>query len=56
MNSYKLLDDAGYIVDSGDIFLDALNAGDKFKDNSVTLDELIPGETYTFQLSEYTMN
>lgn len=51
--SYKIYDSAGYMVDSGNIFLSSLGAGDKFKDDSVTLYDVIPGESYTFRLSEY---
>ena len=34
MISYKLYDSAGYLVDSGNIYLSSLSAGDKFKDDS----------------------
>ena len=52
--SYKLYDSAGYMVDSGQIYLSSLSAGDKFKDNSVVIYDVVPGESYTFQLSEYS--
>ena len=51
MISYKLYDSAGYLVDSGDIYLSSLSAGDKFKDNSVVIYDITPGEAYTFHLS-----
>ena len=54
MISYKLYDSAGYLVDSGNIYLSSLNAGDKFKDDSVVIYDITPGESYTFQLSEYS--
>ncbi len=54
MISYKLYDSAGYLVDSGNIYLSALSAGDKFKDNSVVIYDITPGESYTFRLSEYS--
>lgn len=54
MISYKLYDSAGYLVDSGNIYLSSLSAGDKFKDNSVVIYDITPGESYTFQLSEYS--
>ena len=54
MVSYKLFDSAGYMIDSGNIYLSALNAGDKFKDDSVVIYDVIPGESYVFQLSEYS--
>ena len=53
MISYKLFDSAGYMIDSGDIYLSALSAGDKFKDDSVVIYDIVPGETYVFRLSEY---
>ena len=54
MISYKLYDSAGYLVDSGNIYLSSLSAGDKFKDDSVVIYGITPGESYTFQLSEYS--
>ena len=54
MISYKLYDSAGYLVDSGNIYLSSLSAGDKFKDDSVVIYDVTPGESYTFQLSEYS--
>lgn len=52
--SYKLYDSAGYMVDSGNIYLSSLSAGDKFKDDSVIIYDVLPGESYTFQLLEYS--
>lgn len=54
MIGYKLYDSAGYLVDSGNIYLSSLSAGDKFKDDSVVIYDITPGESYTFQLSEYS--
>ena len=54
MISYKLYDSAGYMVDSGNIYLSSLSAGDRFKDDSVVIYDVIPGESYTFQLLEYS--
>ncbi len=54
MISYKLYVSAGYLVDSGNIYLSSLSAGDKFKDNSVVIYDITPGESYTFRLSEYS--
>lgn len=51
--SYRLYDSEGYMVHSGSIFLTSLRAGDRFKDDSVVIYDITPGETYTFQLSEY---
>lgn len=49
---YKLLDSEGYVVESGTIYLGSLSAGDKFRDESVVIYDIDPGETYTFRLSE----
>lgn len=54
MISYKLFDSAGYMIDSGNVYLSSLSAGDKFKDDSVVIYDVIPGESYVFQLSEYS--
>lgn len=54
MISYKLYDSAGYMVDSGNIYLSSLSAGDKFRDDSVIIYDITPGESYTFKLSEYS--
>ena len=52
--SYKLYDSAGYVVDSGTIYLSSLSAGDRFKDDSVVIYDIVPGESYTFHLLEYS--
>lgn len=41
------------MVDSGSIYLNSLNQGDKFKDESIIIYDLIPGETYTLKLVEH---
>ncbi len=48
--NYELYDSAGYLVKSGHIFLFDVNAGTKFKDDSVEFYDLTPGETYTLHL------
>lgn len=50
--SYKLYDSGDYLVTSGSIFLDSLAQGDKFKNDSVVIYDITPGETYRFMLSE----
>lgn len=40
------------MIDSKDIFLDSLSKGDKFRDDSITIYDVIPGEEYTLQLLE----
>lgn len=53
--SYKLLDSEGYLVDSGQVYLGtSLNTGDKFRDDSLVVYNLTPGETYTLQLLDYS--
>lgn len=54
MISYKMYDSAGYMVDSGQIYLSSLSTGDKFKNDSVVIYDIVPGESYVFQLSEYS--
>ena len=54
MISYKLFDSAGYMIDSGNIYLPSLSAGDKFKDDSVVIYDIVPGEAYVFRVSEYS--
>lgn len=50
---YKLLDQEGYVVDSGSVLLDsALTVGDRFKEE-FTLYDVVPGEMYTLQLFDY---
>lgn len=52
--SYKLYDSEGYLVDSGNVYLGmSLSAGDKFRDDSLVIYNLTPGETYTLQLLNY---
>lgn len=50
---YKLYDSEEYMVTSGSIYLDSLDQGDKFKDDSIVIYDIIPGETYRLILSEY---
>ena len=54
MISYKLYDSAGYLVDSGNIYLPSLSAGDKFTDDSVVIYDITPGESYTFNFSDHS--
>lgn len=51
--SYKLYDSNGYLIDSGNVYLKSLNEGDKFKDNSIIVYDVTPGENYTLQFVEY---
>lgn len=49
---YKLYDREGYSIDSGSVFLDSLREGEKFKDSSIVIYDITPGETYELQLME----
>ena len=51
--SYKLYDSMGYMVASSSLYLELLDEGDKFKDDSITIYDIKPGEKYTLKLSEY---
>lgn len=50
---YKLYDGDDYMVDSGNIYLSALSAGDKFKNTSLIIYDVTPGMTYVLKLTEY---
>jgi len=50
--SYKITDSSGYVVESGDLYLDKLSEGDKFRDDSIYLFDAVPGETYTIEFRE----
>ena len=54
MVSYKIYDSNNYMVDSGNLYLSSLSQGDKFKDDSIVVYDVIPGETYTIKFSEYS--
>lgn len=51
--SYKLYDNEGYIVETNNIYLKSLSEGDKFKDDTIVIYDVIPGESYTLKLVEY---
>lgn len=51
--TYKIFDSNGYKVDSGSIYLDDLDVGDKFKNDSIKMSDAKPGETYTVKFFEY---
>ncbi len=53
MIRYKLYDSGGYVVDSGSIILSSLAEGDRFRDESILLFDVKPGESYTLKLMEY---
>ncbi len=52
--SYKFYDSEGYLVDSGQVYLGTnLSKGDKFKDDSLVIYDVTPGESYTLELLNY---
>lgn len=52
--NYKLYDSDGYLVDSGQVYLGTtLSEGDKFRDDSIMVFDVTPGERYTLQLLDY---
>ncbi len=53
MFNYKLYDSEGYMLKSGTIFVDSLDVGDKFRDDSLRLYDITPGEQYTLKFSNY---
>jgi hypothetical protein len=54
MIAYKIYDSQGYMIESGNIYLRNLVAGDKFKDDTIVVYDVTPGEAYTIRFSEYT--
>ncbi len=52
--SYKLYDSKGYLIDSNNVYLKSLSAGDKFKDDSIVVYDITPGEYYKLQFAEYS--
>lgn len=53
MISYKLYDSEEYMITSGNVYLPSLDQGDKFKDDSIVIYDVTPGETYRLILSEF---
>ena len=49
---YKLYDSEGFMVESGNIYLDSLSEDDKFRDDSLMIYDVVPGESYTIVFSE----
>ena len=50
----KLYDSDEYLIDTGTVYLKSLDNGDKFKDNSIIIYDVTPGETYSLRLTEYS--
>ena len=53
MVSYKIYDSKGYVVKSGNLFINGIDNGDKFKDDSISVYDITPGDTYKIVFSEY---
>ena len=51
--SYKLYDSKEYVVNSGHLYIKSVAKGDKFKDDSITIYDITPGETYKLVFNEY---
>ena len=52
MFGYKLYDSQGYMVKSGSVSLSRLGIGDKFKGETITFYDAVPGEAYTIKFTE----
>lgn len=50
--SYRVYDDAGYVVESGNIFTDSLRIGEKFNNETIYISDAKPGITYTLELGD----
>lgn len=53
MVAYKIYDSKGYVVESGNLFINGVGKGDKFKDDSISVYDITPGDTYKIVFSEY---
>ncbi len=54
MISYKIYDSKNFMVNSGNLYLRSLSANDKFKNDSIVVYDVVPGENYTIKFSEYS--
>ena len=50
---YKVLDANGYTISSGTVMTDNISAGEKFKNETIHLYDLEPGQKYTVSFSSY---
>lgn len=53
MVAYKIYDSGGYVVKSGNLYINGVGKGDKFKDDSISVYDITPGDTYKIVFSEY---
>ena len=49
---YKIYDSDDFVVSSGIVMLSGIGEGDKFKDDSITFMDAVPGENYTIAFFE----
>lgn len=49
---YRVVDSQGHQAERGTVYLDSLRVGDRFRDDSVSLYDLIPGESYTVEFCD----
>lgn len=54
MIKYKIYDSKDFMVEDGMLSLSSLSNGDKFKDDTIIVYDVVPGETYTIKFSEYS--
>ncbi len=52
MVAYKIYDSKGYVVESGNLFINGVGKGDKFKDDSISVYDITPGDIYKIVFSE----
>lgn len=52
--NYKLYDSQNCVVETGKIYINSISQGDKFKDDSINIYDVTPGETYRIVFSEYS--
>lgn len=52
---YKLYDSDGYVIDTGYVYLNSLSEGDKFRDDSIVIYDVVPGEKYEIRFMEFSL-
>ena len=53
MIKYKIYDSKKFVVEDGIFYLSSLSSGDKFKDDSIVIYDVVPGEIYSIDFFEY---
>lgn len=51
---YKVYDSGGFLIETSNVYLHSLGIGDKFRDDSIMIYDVIPGEKYTIEFTEYS--